>query len=117
DTQCFSYDYLQRVTQAFTPTSGNCATTPSVTGIGGAAPYWTSWTYDSTGNRLTQTQHDTTGDTTSTSTYPAAGQPQPHAIQALDTTGPNGSTHSDYTYDPAGRTLTQGTGDTRQTFT
>lgn len=117
DTQCFSYDYLQRVTQAFTPASGNCATTPSVTGIGGAAPYWTSWTYDSTGNRLTQTQHGATGDTTATSTYPAAGQSQPHAIQALDTTGPNGSTHSDYTYDPAGRTLTQGTGDTRQTFT
>ncbi|MGW4490337.1 RHS repeat domain-containing protein [Amycolatopsis sp. NPDC004368] len=117
DTQCFSYDYLQRVTQAFTPASGNCATTPSITGIGGAAPYWTSWTYDSTGNRLTQTQHGATGDTTATSTYPAAGQSQPHAIQALDTTGPNGSTHSDYTYDPAGRTLTQGTGGTRQSFT
>ncbi|MFI5615565.1 RHS repeat domain-containing protein [Amycolatopsis sp. NPDC051903] len=69
------------------------------------------------GSEAASTQHGAAGDTTATSTYPAAGQPQPHAIQALDTTGPNGSTHSDYTYDPAGRTLTQGTGDTRQTFT
>ncbi|SFO06979.1 intein C-terminal splicing region/RHS repeat-associated core domain-containing protein [Amycolatopsis rubida] len=117
DTQCFSYDYLQRLTQAFTPAAGNCATTPSATGLGGAAPYWTSWTYDTTGNRLTQTQHGAAGDTTSKSTYPNAGQPQPHAIQALDTTGPNGSSHSAYTYDPSGRTLTQGPAGAGQTFT
>ncbi|WP_285491641.1 polymorphic toxin-type HINT domain-containing protein, partial [Amycolatopsis taiwanensis] len=49
--------------------------------------------------------------------YPAAGQPQPHAIQTLDTTGPAGSTQAGYTYDPAGRTLTQGTADAGLTFT
>ncbi len=106
DTQCFSYDYLQRLTQAFTPTSGDCATAPSATGMGGAAPYWTSWTYDTTGNRRTQTQHGAAGDTTAASAYPDAGQPQPHALQALDTTGPGGSSHAAYTYDPSGRTLT-----------
>ncbi|WP_285490137.1 polymorphic toxin type 43 domain-containing protein, partial [Amycolatopsis taiwanensis] len=49
--------------------------------------------------------------------YPAAGQPQPHAIQTLDTTGPAGSTQAGYTYDPAGRTLTQGTDSAGLTFT
>jgi RHS repeat-associated protein len=117
DTQCFSYDYLQRLTQAFTPGSGNCAATPTVAGLGGAAPYWTSWTYDQTGNRRTQTQHTAAGDTTAVSTYPAAGQAQPHAIQTLDTTGPGGSTQSSYTYDPAGRALTQGPAGAGLTFT
>ncbi|WP_285491708.1 hypothetical protein, partial [Amycolatopsis taiwanensis] len=95
--------------EAWTPASGNCANARSVTGLGGAAPYWTSWTFDQTGNRRTQTQHRADGDTTAVSNYPAAGQPQPHAIQTLDTTGPAGSTQAGYTYDPAGRTLTQGT--------
>ncbi|MFD2420090.1 RHS repeat-associated core domain-containing protein [Amycolatopsis pigmentata] len=117
DTQCFNYDYVQRLTQAWTPGSGNCATTPSVTGLGGAAPYWTSWTFDQTGNRLTQTQHGSGGDSTAVSTYPAAGQVQPHVIQALDTTGPGGTTHAGYTYDPAGRTLTQGASGAGLTFT
>ncbi|WP_285491710.1 hypothetical protein, partial [Amycolatopsis taiwanensis] len=51
DTQCFTYDHLQRLTEAWTPASGNCANARSVTGLGGAAPYWTSWTFDQTGNR------------------------------------------------------------------
>ncbi|WP_409183710.1 RHS repeat-associated core domain-containing protein [Amycolatopsis sp. VS8301801F10] len=55
--------------------------------------------------------------TTGPTTPLATGLPRPHAIQALDTTGPNGSSHSAYTYDPSGRTLTQGPAGAGQTFT
>ena len=49
DTQCFDYDYLRRLEQAWTPDSNDCAAAPSVAGLGGAAPSWLSWTFDSTG--------------------------------------------------------------------
>jgi hypothetical protein len=73
DTQCFGTDYLPRLTQAWTPASGDCAAAPTSGGLGGPAPYWLSWTYDTAGNRRTQTVHAAAGDTTSTLTYPAAG--------------------------------------------
>src|SRR5262249_17339231 len=89
DTQCFSYDSLQRLTEAWTPGSGGCASAPSSSSLGGAAPYWSSYRYDVTGNRLSQTRHSTTGsaDTTDTSSYPAPGAPHPHAVQAVTHTG------------------------------
>src|SRR5262249_47831855 len=89
DTQCFSYDYLQPLTEAWTPGSGGCASAPSSSNLGGAAPYWSSYRYDVTGNRLSQTRHSTTGgaDTTDTSSYPAPGAPHPHAVQAVTHTG------------------------------
>ncbi|MGH3859656.1 MAG: RHS repeat-associated core domain-containing protein, partial [Actinokineospora sp.] len=39
DTQCFGYDHLQRLTKAWTPSSGDCGTAPSIAGLGGSAPY------------------------------------------------------------------------------
>ncbi len=116
DTQCFGYDYLQRLAQAWTPNSGDCTAAPTAAGLGGAAPYWQSWTFDPTGNRLTQTQHTTAGDTTSTSTYPTAGAAQPHTLQSVATTGPAGTGGSSYTYDLAGNTLTTTTPAGTQTF-
>ncbi|GAA3817422.1 RHS repeat-associated core domain-containing protein [Amycolatopsis tucumanensis] len=107
DNQCFGYDYLQRLTEAWTPASGDCAAAASAATLGGAAPYWKSWSFDQTGNRLTETQHATSGDTAAVSTYPQPGQPQPHAVQSVDTTGPSGSARTSYTYDAAGRTATQ----------
>jgi hypothetical protein len=44
-----------------TPTSGAAA---GKTTVGGPAAYWTSYSYDTRGNRTGLTQHDTTGDTT-----------------------------------------------------
>ena len=82
----------------------------TVAALGGAAPYWQSWTFDVTGNRRTQTQHGTAGDTTTASTYPAAGQPQPHTLTDATTTSPGGTTvSSSYTYDQAGNTRTRTT--------
>ena len=53
DSQCFSYDFLQRLTTAFTntPTLGGCTTTPSTSTVGGTDAYWQTYTYDTTGNR------------------------------------------------------------------
>jgi RHS repeat-associated protein len=105
DTQCFRYDHLRRLTQAWTPASTawwNCLVNPQAGSLGGVGPYWHSWTYDPTGNRLTETRHATGGDTVSTYEYPTPGSPRPHAVTGLDTTGPGGSTSNSYTYDDAG---------------
>lgn len=64
DTQCFGYDHLRRLTEAWTPASGDCQTAPPTGGLGGPAPYWTSWSYDQVGNRLSQVEHGSAGDTT-----------------------------------------------------
>ncbi|MFI8944736.1 RHS repeat-associated core domain-containing protein [Streptomyces syringium] len=118
DTQCFTYDYLRRATDEWTQTSPTCAAAPAGNLIGGPAPYWNSYTYDKTGNRLTETQHDTAGnsnkDTKRTYTYPAAGKPQPHTLTAVETTGPATKQKDTYTYDPVGNTTARALGDANQ---
>jgi RHS repeat-associated protein len=114
DTQCFAYDYDQRLTQAWTATD-NCAATPSPgnsSTVGGSiAPYWQSWTYAPDGTRLTQTDHDVTGntsnDTTTTYHYPAQGSAtdQPHTLTSTTATGPDAAADTaSYTYDADGNT-------------
>lgn len=128
DTQCFTYDYAERLSQAWTATD-NCAATPatgSSSTVGGAdAPYWQSWTYDAAGDRQTQTDHDVTGntanDTTTTYNYPAAGSStdQPTTLTSTTATGPNAAADTaTYTYDTAGNE-TKETGGTpgTQTYT
>lgn len=110
DTQCFNYDYLKNLTQAWTPTDGNCTTAASASNIGGPAPYWESFNIDdATGNRTQEIQHGTSTSapsTTSTYSYPAAGAAQPHAVTSVTSTGATNST-SNYTYDAAGNTATR----------
>ena len=100
DIQCFKYDGLQRLTEAWTPSSGPCAS-PTVGGLGGPAPSWLSWTYTASGLRATQTDHRTSGDLTTSYTYPAATAARPHALAATTTTGGPAMT---YSYDAAGNT-------------
>ncbi|WP_285762079.1 type IV secretion protein Rhs, partial [Nocardiopsis ansamitocini] len=60
ETQCFEHDYLLRMTQAWsTGETGDdvCATQPTTETVGGPQPYWHSFTYDVSGNRLTETIH------------------------------------------------------------
>ncbi|MEU4728131.1 polymorphic toxin-type HINT domain-containing protein [Streptomyces sp. NPDC023588] len=96
DLQCFTYDYLGRLTNAWTDTAGtNTKPAPSVPGIGGCnnaggpamtgtpakptvggpAAYWQTYGYDATGNRTSLVQHNVTGvtanDITTTQTFGA----------------------------------------------
>nr|CEL14161.1 FIG01288243: hypothetical protein [Kibdelosporangium sp. MJ126-NF4]CTQ88528.1 FIG01288243: hypothetical protein [Kibdelosporangium sp. MJ126-NF4] len=97
DTQCFGYDYLRRLTTATTPKNGDCASAE----LGGPAPYALAWTFDAVGNRLSETKTGADGkSTTSTYSYPAPGQPQPHTLRKVTT----GSKVEDYGYDATGNT-------------
>ena len=114
DTQCFQYDWDQRLSQAWTATD-SCTATPSAgssSTVGGPNPYWQSWTYNADGQRSTQTDYDTTGntanDTTTSYNYPTAGSStdQPHTLTNTTATGPAASANTaSYTYDADGNTL------------
>ncbi|GIH00602.1 hypothetical protein Pma05_71740 [Plantactinospora mayteni] len=104
DTQCFQYDYLRRMTEAWTPREGNCAATRSAAALGGPAPYWYSYSYDRTGNRTKEVRHALGGDTTRTYTTPAAGAAQPHTLSSVTTSGPDGTRADSYAYDASGNT-------------
>ncbi|MFD9435713.1 RHS repeat-associated core domain-containing protein [Streptomyces sp. NPDC060002] len=104
DTQCFAYDGYRRLTEAWTPSSNDCATARSASALGGPAPYWTSWTYKPGGLRDTQTEHSAT-DTTTVYGYPgvnASGAGQPHTLTSI-TVG--GGTAKSYAYDEQGNTI------------
>jgi RHS repeat-associated protein len=117
DTQCFGYDETRRLTEAWTPGTGDCAAKPTAASqLGGPAPYWHSWTFDKIGNRKTEKRTTTAGVTTSTYEYPAAGQARPHAVQKVTTTGPEGTKVSDYGYDASGNQISRTLGGTAETF-
>jgi RHS repeat-associated protein len=118
DTQCFDYDWAQRLKDAWTATD-DCAATPASgasTTVGGPSPYWQSWSYDATGARSSQVDHDTTGDTThdATASYTpfTAGKGPAHAVSTVDKVVPGDSTANTtnaYTYDQDGNVLTRTT--------
>ncbi|MEU3208087.1 RHS repeat-associated core domain-containing protein [Streptomyces cyaneofuscatus] len=118
DSQCFTYDGYRRLTEAWTPSSNDCATTRSASALGGPAAYWTSWTYKPGGLRDTQTEHKTTGDTKTLYGYPtvnAHGTGQPHTLTSVTV---NGGTAKSYTYDEQGNTTKRyGTTGTMQSLT
>ncbi|MER7455785.1 RHS repeat-associated core domain-containing protein [Micromonospora sp. NPDC126480] len=113
--ECFTYDHLQRLVEAWTESSWSCATPQRA----GADPYWRQWTFDKGGNRKAQVDKDPGGDTTWTYTTPATGQSQPHTLTSVSATGPKAGTPiRSFTYDDAGNTLTRTTDiGTNQTLT
>ncbi|MET8406154.1 RHS repeat-associated core domain-containing protein [Streptomyces sp900116325] len=99
DNQCFTYDGYSRLTEAWTPKITDCADTGRTTAnLGGAAPYWTSYSYTASGQRNTETQNLATGSQTTNYVYGTANS-QPHPLD--HTTGTKNST---YTYDKTGNT-------------
>ncbi|MFJ3235676.1 polymorphic toxin-type HINT domain-containing protein [Streptomyces sp. NPDC086787] len=118
DTQCYRYDYLNRLTDAWTDTGsthteasptingiGGCTNTaPDAHNLGGPAPYWQSYTYDLTGNRTAKTAHDLTGnaakDVTTDEHFDLTGHT--HAVHTATTSG----TTRTYSYDQAGNPTT-----------
>lgn len=106
DTQCFRYDHLRRLSEAWTPAAHGCQPNPAVAQLGGAAKYWHSYTYDASGNRKTELQHGTT-DVTREYRYPPAGGAagsKPHAVTEVLTTGAVTKTQS-YAYNETGETV------------
>ncbi|GAA0580096.1 RHS repeat-associated core domain-containing protein [Kribbella sandramycini] len=103
DVQCYRFDHVQRLTEAWTP-GGGCDANPTAAGLSGPAPYWHSYSYDLAGNRRTEVQHTAAGDSTRTYAYPATGQPRPHAVTAIIS---NAGTTS-YSYDANGNTVQRG---------
>lgn len=110
DNQCFQYDYLGRLDEAWAQNSTTCAG-PSGGVLGGPAPYWQSYDYDLSGNRTAETLHDNGGtaakDVHREYGYSAATAPHPHGLTQVTTTGPDGSTTTGYSYDEAGNTQTR----------
>ncbi|MFI0411132.1 RNase A-like domain-containing protein [Actinomadura sp. 3N508] len=111
DNQCFTYDYLQRLIQAWSQATGECASEPTTALIGGPAPYWQSFTYDKAGNRTGETRHGLGGaaDTVRTYTYVPAGQG--NRLNQVTQTGPTGNRTDTYTYDATGNTTAVQTAD------
>ncbi len=102
--QCFTYDPLQQLTEAWSTTAATCQASPSQGVVGGPDPYWSSYTYTATGSRATDTRHAAGGDTLRTYLYPASGQR--HTLTSVSTTGASTGTDS-YTYDNTGNTKTR----------
>jgi RHS repeat-associated protein len=107
DVECFQYDYLNRLVQAWAQGSSGCAATPSASAEGGPAPYWDSYSYSTIGNLTGITATTPAGAvTTTTDTYPASGAAHPHAITSQAVTTSSGTTLSTYGYDAAGNLIT-----------
>ncbi|WP_224351705.1 RHS repeat-associated core domain-containing protein [Streptomyces olivaceus] len=136
DTQCLTYDALGRMTEAWTSASipngasgtgtrdAACTTVPSASNVGGVAPYWNTYTYDTTGNRTALTRHGIGDTATSTvsSTY-GEGDAGPHQLTktvtqtAATSTTPAVASQDTYTYDEAGNTTSRTVGGDTQTLT
>ena len=98
--QCFQYDYLGRLSQAWSQGSGSCVSSPSASAEGGAAPYWDAYSYGVTGNLTSQVSTQPSGTSvTTTNSFPTAGSAQPHAVTSSTASG-TGTTR--YSYDASG---------------
>ncbi|WP_157522569.1 RHS repeat-associated core domain-containing protein [Herbidospora cretacea] len=118
DYQCYTTDYLRRIVEAWSPSTGDCAAARSTAGLGGPAKYWHSYTYTSTGSRDTETWHgtpDTGRDYVQPAQGGAAGS-KPHTVTRVDKSG--AATGSDsFAYDAAGNTTSRTTNGVTTTMT
>jgi YD repeat-containing protein len=124
ETQCWRLDYLQQLTDAWTPKDGNCDVDPSVDNLADSssspAPYWTSWTFNAAGDRTKQVEHKTAvGVPTTDYTYPAPTAAHPHVVTGTTITGSAGtSATAQYRYDELGNITQRPTaGNGQQTLT
>ncbi|MFJ6009412.1 RHS repeat domain-containing protein [Streptomyces halstedii] len=108
DNQCYTYDHLQRLTDAWTAKTSTCASQPKTADLGGPAPYWQSYTYDKAGNRLTEVRHDTGGDSTkdtkSAYAYTPPGTTDANQLTGVTTTQGSITNSGVYAYDDSGNT-------------
>ncbi|MGW4743528.1 polymorphic toxin-type HINT domain-containing protein [Streptomyces sp. NPDC004290] len=101
ETQCFAYDGHRRLVEAWSPGSRNCDDARNASSLSGPAPYWTSYTYNQSGQRATETVHQAGGDTKTTYCYRGN---QPHVLTGTSTVANCTTPARSYTYDAAGNT-------------
>ncbi|MFG1711009.1 RHS repeat domain-containing protein [Nonomuraea sp. M3C6] len=111
DNQCFRYDYLRRLTEAWAQPTATCAADPTHA-LGGPAPYWQSFRYDAAGSRLTDNQHNLDGTVSASRTYTYGAA---HRLIGVTQTGAGAHTEN-YGYDAAGNSTGRQTGSTTQTL-
>ncbi|WP_055523048.1 RHS repeat-associated core domain-containing protein [Streptomyces graminilatus] len=113
DNQCFTYDGHRRLTDAWTPSAADCSTANRTTAkLGGAAPYWTSYTYKDSGLRATEVTKTSGTPTTKTYCYDST---KTHRLLATTANNCTGVT-STYAYDATGNTTTRLDGTASQTL-
>ncbi|MGW3292028.1 polymorphic toxin-type HINT domain-containing protein, partial [Streptomyces sp. NPDC001002] len=118
DVQCFTYDYLRRMTDAWTQTATACPASGGEAATGGPAPYWHSYGYDAAGNRTLETRHATgttgTAAITQTTSYKpggtdAKGGVHAHAMQSAEahtvTSAKEVTAAQTFAYDESGNTV------------
>ncbi|HET9381680.1 MAG TPA: polymorphic toxin-type HINT domain-containing protein, partial [Streptomyces sp.] len=126
DRQCFTYDALGQLTEAWTAPDACTATgqdtaaprytdgTDNVTAANSG--YWHTYEYDALGNRKKLTEHDpgldTARDATTDYTYGKADGTQPHTLTGMSSSytadsGARVTKATTLTYDDAGNTLTR----------
>lgn len=102
DYQCFTYDGLRRMTESWTPKTDDCSSAGrNENNLGGAAPYWKSYTYTSGGQRASETTHTATSTTNRKYCYDPS---RPHALASSTTGSSCTGLTPQYTYDATGNT-------------
>jgi RHS repeat-associated protein len=106
--QCYQYDYLGRLSQAWSQGS-SCASGPSQTAESGAAAgYWEQYSYNDENDMTREVSTPASGAaTTTTDGYAAAGSAQPHAISAQTVATSTGNTTTNYAYNADGQLTTE----------
>ena len=89
--------------------------------IGGPAPYWHTYTYDTAGNRTGETRHGIGGEDDTVRTYTYATPGNGNRLTTVAHAGPTGNRSDSYGYDAAGNTTaitttTEGATTSTQTF-
>ncbi|MEV0645779.1 RHS repeat-associated core domain-containing protein [Phytomonospora sp. NPDC050363] len=102
ETQCFRYDRLQRLTDAWSQAgaSAECAVTPTAAAVGGPGAYWSSYDYDLVGNRTGETKWTPSGPVEKTYTYDEEADAGPHELTEVS----GGGASTAFSYDKAGFT-------------
>ncbi|QXJ24408.1 sugar-binding protein [Actinomadura graeca] len=125
DTQCFKYDHLRRMTDAWAVATPDCPQSPSTSA--GPAPYRMHYTYKTDGSRAKEEFYNQAGTQISTRDYRYQGDPdvggsvKGHMLGKVDQTGANPITGPEtndetYAYDAAGNPTTRTVGTTTQSL-
>jgi RHS repeat-associated protein len=116
--QCYQYDYLGRLAQAWSQGTTGCSSGPSQSAEStAAAPYWEQYSYNDENDMTSETSTPASGSATTTAdSYAAAGSVRPHAISSQAVTTSSGTTTTGYDYDDAGQ-LTSESGASTESLT